>query len=64
MNNELLEYRIKTLEKDMAETKQALKVLETKGIDPKIYAAIFGLIGVIFSTLGSIIGTVLTAYLK
>ena len=64
MNEELVEHRIKSLEKDMADVKEVLQDMKTRGIDPKIYVAIVGFLGVVFSTLGSVIGTVLTAYIK
>lgn len=63
MEENLLEYRMNVVEKDMAEVKKALQELKDKGVDPKIYVAIVGFLGVAFSTIGSVLGTVLTAYL-
>lgn len=64
MHEELVEHRIIELEKNMAEVKRVLEDMKNKGVDPKIYVAIVGFLGVAFSTIGTIIGTVLTAYLK
>ena len=49
------ENRIKRLESCMEKIEQS---------NPKIIIAILGLIGAIFSTLGSVTGVVLVAYLK
>jgi hypothetical protein len=51
------ENRITRLEEDMDKCKENLK-------DPRTLVAIVGFFGVAFSTVGSIAGTILGAYLK
>lgn len=68
MNEELMEHRLKAVESDMHDVKNTLEEMKlaiadmkSKGVDPKIYAAVFGLIGIVVSTFGSIITTVIMA---
>jgi len=53
------EFRIKTLEADVKENQIALR-----NISPKLWVAVLALIGSVFSTIGTIVGMFLVAYLK
>jgi ABC-type lipoprotein release transport system permease subunit len=56
--------RLNNLEENMSELKKAVDILERRGINPGVYVGVFSFFGVCFSTLGSIIGVVLSAYFK
>lgn len=71
MNEELIEHRLKAVENDMHEVKITLEDMKlviadmkSKGVDPKVYAAVFGLIGIVVSTCGSIFTTIIMAMFK
>lgn len=71
MNEDLLDYRLQAVEKDMKDLrvslddiKQAVADMKSKGVDPKVYAAIFGCISVIVSTFGSVVTTIIMSYTK
>jgi len=51
------ENRIERLEKKVEN-------LEEKQKDPRWFMAVLGLVGVVFSTIGSFLGVMITAYLK
>lgn len=63
-NEEYINLRFEHLEDTMEEIKKELEFIKNNQKDPKIYVAIFSLIGVMFATLGSILGTVITAVCK
>ena len=55
--------RLDNLEEDMSELKKTVEALRSKGINPGVYIGIFSFFGVCFSTVGSIIGALLSAYI-
>lgn len=55
--------RLRNLEEDVKEIKNVVQVLKERGWNPAVVVGIFSFFGVCFSTLGSILGIVLSAYL-
>ena len=53
------EFRIKALEADVKDNQNILR-----SFNPKIWVAVIALIGVMFSTVGSVLGVFLVAYIK
>lgn len=71
MNEELFNHRLKAVENDMHEVRNTLEEMKlaiadmkAKGVDPKIYAAVFGLIGIVVSTCGGIVTTIIMTMFK
>lgn len=55
--------RLRNLEDDMKDLKTIVQALEKKGINPGVYIGLFSFFGICFSTAGSLLGILLSAYI-
>lgn len=62
-DHEAHEVRLRNLEESVKDIRTMVQALEKRGISPAILVGIISFFGVCFSTLGSLLGVILSAYL-